>query len=573
MRERVVAAVLMTLAAPAAGFAASPEEAAKAAKPIDCAELARAPLGVEKTTILSAVETPPGDGLPPTCVVRGEANRRTDADGKAYAISFELRLPYTWNGRFLHQVNGGNDGQVVPATGDPAEKNAVDGVLALSRGFAVLSSDEGHDGKDPADASFGLGAGAAFGIDPQARDDYGYAGDIKMAEVGKAIVARFYGVPAARAYMMGCSNGGRHAMVAASRMGEAYDGFVAGDPGYDLPRAAVQHAWDVQSFLTVDPDIKKSFSPADMALVATKVLEACDGLDGVKDGIVADLRACQKVFHLADLTCNGAKSDACLSEVQVKALSRAFEGPHNSKGAPLYSDWPFDAGMGAANWRFWKIESGIPPWNGNPLIATMGAASLAEIFTTPPAPTKGDPDSLVNFLAHFDFDRDAAKIYAKGRFTVMGKDYDYADSAWEFMTPPDADDPKLEALRAAGHKLILFHGQSDGVFSFNSSARWWEKLDANLGGKADDVARLFAVPGMNHCSGGPATDAFDALGAIVDWAEQGKPPDRLLAHARADNKEIPATWSPARTRPLCPWPKIARYVGGDVEKAESFACK
>jgi Tannase and feruloyl esterase len=229
--------------------------------------------------------------------------------------------------------------------------------------------------------------------------------------------------------------------------------------------------------------------------------------------------------------------------------------------------------MGARNWRFWKVYSGIKPWHGNPLIATMGAASLSEIFTTPPTPTKGDPGSLLAFLAHFDFDRDAPKIYAKGKFTVDGKEIDYPESAWQFMSPPDADDPKLNTLRDAGHKLILYHGQSDGVFSFDSSVRWWEKLNANAGGKAADFARLFAAPGMSHCSGGPATDSFDALGAIVDWVEKGKAPDEILASVRADNKELPANWSKTRTRPLCPWPKIARYTGGDIEKAESFACQ
>ena len=572
MRATLLSAAALALWANSSALAAStPDEAAKAAKPIGCAELPT--FALKNVAILSAVEAPPGEGLPAACVVKGEADRRTGADGKAYAIRFEMRLPQRWNGRFLHQVNGGNDGQVIPATGLPTDMNAVDGEAALARGFAVLSSDEGHDGKDPANAGFGLGAGAAFGLDPQARDDYGYAGDARMEEVGKAVVARFYGVPAARAYMMGCSNGGRHVMVAASRRGGAYDGFVAGDPGFELPRAAIQHAWDVQSFLTIDPNIQKSFSAADMGLVAAKVLDACDGLDGVKDGVVADLRACQKVFRLADLTCTAAKTDACLSAVQVSALTRAFAGPRNSQGEQLYSDWPFDAGMGAANWRFWKVFSGVPPWHGNPLIATMGAASLAEIFMTPPTIPKGDPDSLLAFLAHFDFDRDAPKIYAHGPFEVDGRQINYSESSWEFMTPPDADNPKLERLRDAGHKLLIYHGQSDGVFSFNATARWWERLDANLGGKAADTARLFAVPGMNHCSGGPATDAFDALGAMVDWAEGGRAPDRLLAHARPDNKEIPPAWRSGRTRPLCPWPKVARYVSGDVEKAESFACK
>jgi hypothetical protein len=203
----------------------------------------------------------------------------------------------------------------------------------------------------------------------------------------------------------------------------------------------------------------------------------------------------------------------------------------------------------------------------------MGAASLAAIFTTPPTFTKGDPDSLMAFLCQFDFDKDAPKIYAKGTFMIGGKPVDYAESAWDFMTPPDADDPKLEALRAAGHKIILYHGQSDGAFSFNASAAWIEKLNANSGGDAGGFARLFAVPGMNHCSKGPSTDNFDMLSAIVDWVEQGKAPDRIIASVTPGNKEIPADWSADRTRPLCPWPKIARYVGGDKEKADSFECR
>ena len=111
------------------------------------------------------------------------------------------------------------------------------------------------------------------------------------------------------------------------------------------------------------------------------------------------------------------------------------------------------------------------------------------------------------------------------------------------------------------------------MFSFNASANWIEKLNANSGGDAGDFARLFAVPGMNHCAMGPATDNFDMLSAIVDWAEKGRAPDRIIASVRRDNKEVPADWSPERTRPLCPWPRIARYVGGDKEKAESFECR
>lgn len=569
----LLASVSFCAAALPAFAGPSPDEVAARAKPIACADLTTEKLGLANVTIASASEAPAANGLPASCIVKGAANRRTGIDGKAYALDFEMRLPSQWNGRFLHQVNGGNDGAVVPAIGDPQELNAYGGKPALARGFAVLSSDEGHNGADPVNAAFGLAAGVAFAADPQARDDYGYSGDMTLGPIGKAIIAKYYGEAPARSYMFGCSNGGRHAMVAATRMGDQYDGFVAGDPGFNLPRAAIQHAWDAQSFERIDPDIKKSFSPADMALIAHKVLDACDKLDGVEDGMVDDIKACQKVFHLADLQCAGEKTDQCLSKVQVEALTRAFGGPHNSKGEPLYVDWPFDGGMSSANWRFWKVFSGIPPWHNNPLIATMGAASLAAIFTTPPTFTKGDPDSLMAFLSHFDFDRDAPKIYAKGTFTVDGKQVDYKESTWEFMTPPDADDPKLATLRASGHKIILYHGQSDGVFSFNATADWMDKLDANSGGDAGAFARLFAVPGMNHCSKGPATDNFDMLQAIVDWAENGRAPDRIIAGVTSGNKEIPAEWSAGRTRPLCPWPKVARYIGGDKEKAESFECR
>jgi hypothetical protein len=553
--------------------AAPADAVARQARPMACAELTTTALALPGVAIASATFADHESGLPPHCIVRGTADPRIGPDGENLGLGFEMRLPLAWNGRFLHQVNGGNDGEVVPATGDPRAMNAYGGQSALSRGFAVLSSNEGHDGKDPAYAAFGLAAGAAFGLDPQARDNYGYAGDARLGPIGKAIIARFYGVAPAYSYMMGCSNGGRHAMVAASRFGERYDGFVAGDPGFDLPRAALQHAWDVQNFRSVDPDIGKSFTPADMALIARKVLESCDALDGLADGLVYDIRGCQTAFRLTDLQCSGAKTDQCLSPAQVAALARDFGGPRNSAGKQLYSDWPFDAGIGSANWRFWKLASGIAPWHGNPLIATMGAASLSYIFTTPPALTTGDPDSLLGFLAHFDFDRDAPKIYATGSLMIEGRTVRFRDSAWSFMTPPDTDGPRLAALQAAGHKLIVYHGESDAVFSFNATARWYEKLAANSGGDASSFARLFAVPGMAHCSGGPATDRFDALGAIVTWVEQGRAPNALIATVSPGNREVPPGWSANRTRPLCPWPKIARYSGGDTENAASFACR
>ena len=557
---------------PLAAVAASPEDAARKARPIACGDIRGSDAGIAGTLIDSAADAPADKGLPAACVVRGTVDPRVGADGKAYALKFELRLPAGWNGRFLHQVNGGNDGAVLPAIGDPQELNAYGGVPALARGFAVLSSDEGHDGADPANASMGLQAGAAFGVDPQARDAYGYAGDMRLGPIGKALVAR----------------------ILRSGAGDLlHDGLLERRPARDgrshphgrrlrrlrRRRSRVQPAARRHPARLGRPELRDDRQGREKVLLDRRHGADCSqgarslrparrrrGRDrrrhpGLSEGVPA---------RGPDLP--GREDRVLLSKTQVEALARAFGGPRNSKGEQLYSDWPYDGGMGSANWRFWKISSSIPPWHDNPLIATMGAGSLAAIFTTPPTLTEGSPEALMAYLEGFDFDRDAPKIYASGAFPVAGRTIDYPESAWAFMTPPDADDPKLEKLRAAGHKLIVYHGQSDGVFSFNASANWVERLKANAP-DADGFARLYAVPGMNHCGKGPATDRFDALAAIVDWAEAGKAPDRIIATVTPGSAEVPADWSPTRTRPLCPWPKVARYAGGDKEKAESFECR
>ena len=559
MNKTMVFALAAVAAAVLAGCAGRSDTAA----PVACAELPAA-VAAMKTLRVTAAEpvADDGKGTPAHCRVTGVANERTGSDGRQYAIGFEMRLPAAWNRGFLHQVNGGNDGKVVPAFGALQTNLAKNG---LQRGFAVISSDSGHRDDDPANKPAGLAAGNVFGLDAQARRDYGYSANDTVFGVAQSLMKAHYGRAPQRNYMAGCSNGGRHALVAATRYGDRYDGILAGAPGLNLPKAAVQHAWDVQSWQMADRDIRKAFSPADMQLVAAKVLERCDRLDGAADGIVGDLPRCQAAFKPAELQCSGEKTAQCLSAAQVGALQRAFAGPRNAKGEMLYSDWSWDAGIGAGNWRFWKLESQIPPWDRLPLIATMGAGSLSYIFTTPPTRTPGTPDELVKFLSAFDFERDAPKIYAS--------DATYRESAMQFMAPPDVESPQLSTFRARGGKLIVYHGNSDAVFSVNDTTRWFAKLQANAGTEASNFARFYPVPGMAHCAGGPATDQFDALGALVDWVEQGKAPGALLATVNAENKELPPAWAKSRTRPLCAWPQVARYTGGDLESAASFRCE
>ncbi|MEO6293865.1 MAG: tannase/feruloyl esterase family alpha/beta hydrolase, partial [Burkholderiaceae bacterium] len=345
---------------------------------------------------------------------------------------------------------------------------------------------------------------------------------------------------------------------------------IAGNPGFNLPKSAVQHGWDIQAFSAVNPDIRAAFPPADMKLVANKVLEKCDALDGLVDGLVNNLPACQKAFDIKQLQCVGDKTAQCLSKPQVDALHKIASGPVNSKGEPLYSDWPWDAGVGASqigfgSWRSWKLEG---PIAGLPIKASLGAASLAYIFSTPPKPVAGTPAALIQSLRDYNFDTDAPAIYAThGAFK---------ESSMQFLSPPEAT--KLSDFKQRGGKMIVYHGTSDPVFSFNDTRNWYEALDKNHANTAASFVRLFPVPGMNHCQGGPATEQFDMLTALVNWVEKGQAPEQVIATARPGrNPDVPANWTSGgqpRSRPLCPYPQQVRYRGaGDINDAANFSCQ
>jgi feruloyl esterase len=527
---------------------------------LTCDAGAFARLDLPATRIVSAASVRDDPRAGPHCVLRGAVNERTGTDGKPYAIGFEMRLPDDWNGRYFDQLNGGNDGAIVPAYGN-LQGNQPDN--ALARGYAVLSSDSGHDGQANRDA--GLIGGNLFGLDPQARLDYGYAANVTLTPIAKAIIRAFYGRPPAYSYMVGCSNGGRHALVGATRLANEFDGFLAGAPGYNLPMVSLQHAWDVQSFDLAGGDVRRALSREDMQSVAREVLKQCDALDGAADGIVGAVAACQAAFDPKGLRCE-VGGEPCLDEPQVTALVRSFGGVKDRSGKPLYSSWPYDAGLAANDWRGWKLESPIPGFEGLPLIATLGAGSLAQIFTTPPTAVAGTPSDLLAYLRSFDFERDAPRILATTS--------EYAVSAMDFMAPTDWRQPKLAELKAAKGKLIVYHGASDGAFSMQATIDWYEQVRANNGGDVGDLARFYPVPGMTHCGGGPATDRFDLFTPLVDWVERGQAPATIVATARAENRELPQDWSPTRSRPLCEWPQVARFRGtGDLESAASFRCE
>ena len=495
--------------------------------------------------------------IPAHCLVKGRMKERTSAvDGAAYAIGFEIRMPVNWNGRFLYQANGGLDGSVVTALGSVSGGAPV--APALVQGFAVLSSDAGHGAPTP-----------FFGLDPQARLDYGYQAVGTLTPMAKNLIRGAYGKAPDRSYLAGCSNGGRHAMVGASRYADQYDGILAGNPGFHLPKAATTQLWKAQQYAKVagkdasgQPDLTTAVTPAEFKLISSKIVAKCDALDGVADGQVNDVAACQTAFNLqTDVpTCTGSRDGSCISADQKSVLASIFAGPKNSKGEALYTGTWWDPGMAGSNFASWHF--------GSP--ATRDAGAVAFIFTTPPSTVAAfNATTGLQYALNFSMETDYPKMFATNAT--------YTESPWSFMTPPNETD--LSTLKNRGGKMIVFHGVADGVFSPMDTAQWMDKLQANHGNDAGAFARLFMVPGMNHCSGGPATDQFDMLAPLVAWVEQGKAPDSVTAKARGAganvvNAEVPSTWSANRTRPLCVYPKVARYNGtGDVESASSFSCK
>ncbi|WP_338761542.1 tannase/feruloyl esterase family alpha/beta hydrolase [Massilia sp. METH4] len=551
---------------------------ATGAKLTSCTDLA-AKAAFAGTTITSATLAPAGSvtqtlngvatPMPEHCVVLGKMNERTGVDGRPYAIGFEMRLPRDWNGRFFYQANGGNDGSI--SGGNAAFGNLLGGgpvSNALLQGYAVISSDAGHV---PDATANGAIAGQVYGLDPQARLDYGYNAVGQLTPMAKNVIRAAYGKGPDRSYIVGCSNGGRHGLVAASRYGDQYDGVLAGAPGYNLPQAAVTQMWDAQAFAAAAPagangrpNIGAGYSDADLRLVAGKILERCDKLDGLADGMVSDTAQCQAAFSLArDVpTCAGAPDGACLTATQKAALQKVYDGPKNSAGNALYARWSWDPGIAGPGWRSWKLGTATSPG----LTATLGAPSMAFIFSTPPADPAvltGTGTSLLDYALNFNFDANAAKIFATtDRFT---------ESSMSFMTPPNPG--RLDTLRARGGKVLVFHGVSDPVFSFDDTVKWLNALKANYS-DTGAFARVFSVPGMNHCSGGPATDQFDMMSALVDWVEKGIEPEAIRATARTASANPGLGTIPAgRTRPLCSWPKVATYAGGNVDDAASFTCR
>lgn len=452
--------------------------------------------------------------LPAHCRVDGIMHRRKNAVGEEYGIGFSLALPEPsqWNGDFMMQGGGGSNGVVsYPLGASFAGEQA-----ALVRGFVVASTDTGHKSKTG-------GFDFDFMKDQQAYLDFAYQANAEVAELAKTVIAQYYAKPATYSYFVGCSTGGREGMILSQRFPSVFNGIVSGDPAMrtGFSNLAIGH-WIPVSFnqaapkdASGAPQIDKLFTDDDRKLFIDALMNKCDAKDGVKDGMISDPLHCD--FDPAVLTCKQGSTEGCMSAEKVTAIKKAFAGPKNSYGTQVYPGFLYDAGIAVKG----------------PLPGILAPRSNGIFGPYPKATT-------------IDVDKEALE-------------------APDPLVEPAST--KLSTFSERGGKLLFFHGNSDPWFSPLDTLNYYRSLVDTNGGeeKVEKWSRIFLVPGMGHCGGGPALDRFDMLGAIVNWVEKGVAPDSVTATGQS---------FPGRSRPLCAYPKHAQYVGsGDTEDAKNFRCQ
>jgi feruloyl esterase len=482
---------------------------------IEGVEITKAAMVPAGTTIPAAFPGAPAIGpLPAHCRVDGVINRRKGADGEEFGIGFALALPdpAAWNGDFMMQGGGGGNGVVSYPLGASFSGDKP----ALVRGFAVASTDTGHKAKrGPFDFSFMR--------DQQAYLDFAYLANAEVAGVSKKIIAQYYTKPASFSYFVGCSTGGREAMILSQRYPTVFNGIVSGDPAMrtGLSNLAISEWFPVAynqaapKDATGKPLLDKFLTDADRKLFMDALMNRCDASDGVADGMIFDPLGCD--FDPAVLACKIGQRDGCIAPEKIAAIKKAFAGPKNSYGTQVYPGFLYDAGIAETR-----------PIPGLLALSTSG------IFGPYPTATE------------LDVDKEALH-------------------ASDPLVEPASTN--LSTFSENNGKLLFFHGDSDPWFSPLDTLQYYQSLAAANGG-ADKVAewsRMFLVPGMLHCGGGPALDQFDMLGAVVNWVEKGVAPDAVIATGHA---------FPGRSRPLCAYPKHAQYSGhGDTNDARNFTCQ
>jgi feruloyl esterase len=380
--------------------------------------------------------------------------------------------------------------------------------------------------------------------------DWGFRATHVVALAGKGLAAHFYREPPRKSYFMGCSTGGRQALQAAQRFPWDFDGIVAGAPPIDLSMIYMTFAWAHRAAL--DPRGKPLLGKPELKLLTDAALARCDLDDGAKDGVIGDPWQCS--FDPAELTCPAGKNRDCLTAAQVSAAKSIYTGPQTSQGKRLSTGGPVvgsEFGREGSDFGWASFFGPVGDFGG---YAQMSDGAFRYLFFVP------EPGPMWK-LGDLNFDRDYQ------RFGVMESLY-------------SAGNPDLRRFKAAGGKLLIYHGLNDNAVPPSSVVDYYETVERTMGGRKEtqDFLRLFLLPGVGHCAGGAGAGTVDYLSALETWVEESKAPDRLIASSLKDGDP----WHPPLfplpqdriqfTRPVFPYPMRAQYDGhGDRNDATSFS--
>jgi Tannase and feruloyl esterase len=485
------------------------------------------------------------DKLPAHCRVHGMVPP---------AVQFELRLPEKWNGKFFMVGNGGYLGVF------------FDQSYGLSRGYATASTDTGHQGPDP---KFALN-------NRTAEIDFAYRAIHVTTLAAKQLVEKFYGRLPEYSYYRGCSTGGRQGLMEVQRFPEDFDGWSIGAPIYDYTYKQIYNAaWVTQALFAND---RKGYIPrSKLKALGKAVYQQCDVIDGIEDGIIDDPRKCDFEPHKHLKQCKGNEnSNDCFSAAQLEAITKIYDGP----GSDIYPGH-----VKGGEWL--DVES-----------SKLGGG-WDVYFTGILKPDKG----AKNTIGQMDRDpygggefkavqlRNAISFFKYLAFEKDQPDYDVLKDL-DFRKVPDvsfmsammnAAYPDLKHIYASNKKILLWHGWADVGLNPIRTIQYYDAVKKTVEkDKIKEFMRLFMVPGMYHCEGGPGPDIFDDLSALEQWVENGKAPRRMIAYKTEAANSFYPDRSPGkltdklsilRSRPLCVYPEVARYKGeGSIDQASSFEC-
>lgn len=518
-----------TLTACGGGSGGDDDDAAESPPPAarTCDMTAFADVQLPGATIQSVSAVPAGDytpegqrqaltDLPAFCRINAQAMPSSSS-----LINFEVWVPEgnAWNGKLVTTGNGGYSPSL----------SYSDMAYALRQGYATMGGDTGHQTED-----------MQWGVNNAEKIiDWGTRSINAITVAGKQLINELRAEPARRSYYLGCSTGGHQGFAEAQRYPEDFDGIIAGAPGNNRTALNAEFMWRFRSNRPTNDNVTQYLTRSKLQLVTSKAVEACDALDGVTDGVINDPRQCTtQHFDVASLQCTAGDGPDCLTTEQVDAAQKIYQGPRNPRtGAQIYPGWPVGS------------ESG---WSGY-----MGTDE----------PVRADFWRLWVFNDEnwdwwsFDFDKDLEYAYTQIAPLV------------------DQTSTDLSAFKANGGKMIVYHGWNDPVVSTYDSISYFDKVRDAQGSRAamDEFYRMFLIPGMGHCGGGPGVTNLrsaltspapdtDILAALDRWVEAGTAPDDLVATGNGEGEAVP-------TRPLCAYPTQAVYSGsGSPDDAASYTC-